>query len=125
MIGNLLVAAACAVFAVAMPGEVWAASLLLVCIGFFGASFSVQLAHGRAFIPAHLIGRGVTLMNFFSIGGVGLMQLASGIVVAGFTDPADPATAYHALFSLYTLALLAALAFYAFSKDARPSQQHV
>jgi MFS family permease len=124
MTGNLIVAAACAVFAFAMPQQVWVAGLLLVCIGFFGASFAVQLAHGRAFIPAHLIGRGVTLMNFFSIGGVGLMQFTSGAVVEHFTDPADPAAAYHALFALYAFTLLAALAFYSFSRDAKPSKTY-
>lgn len=123
MAGNIIVAAACAALAFAMPQNVWAASALLVAIGFFGASFAVQLAHGRAFIPAHLIGRGVTLMNFFSIGGVGLMQFLTGSVVAGFTLPDDPAAAYRALFLLYTLSVCAALGFYSFARDAKPSRQ--
>ena len=41
--------------------------------GFFGVSFPLMMAHGRAFVPAHLAGRGVTLMNLFGIGGVGLV----------------------------------------------------
>ncbi len=123
MTGNLIVAGACAVLAFAMPQQVWAASALLVAIGFFGASFAVQLAHGRAFIPTHLIGRGVTLMNFFSIGGVGLMQLISGGVVASYTVPDDPAAAYRALFLLYTVSLCLALLSYSFARDAKPSHQ--
>jgi hypothetical protein len=120
MTGNLVVAGACAALAFAMPQQVWVASALLVAIGFFGA---VQLAHGRAFIPTHLIGRGVTLMNFFSIGGVGLMQLVSGGVVASYTVAEDPAAAYQALFILYTVSLSLALLSYSFARDAKPSHQ--
>ena len=45
-----------------------------VVIGLAGMSYGMLMAHSRAFLPAHLTGRGVTLMNFFSIGGVGLLQ---------------------------------------------------
>ncbi len=124
MTGNLIVAAACATLAFAMPHQVWAASALLVAIGFFGASFAVQLAHGRAFIPAHLVGRGVTLMNFFSIGGVGLMQFVTGAAVEHFTVADDPAAAYRVLFAIYTGSVCLALLFYSFSRDARPSGRH-
>ncbi len=121
--GNIVVALACAVLAFAMPQQVWVVSALLVTIGFFGASYAVQLAHGRAFIPPHLIGRGVTLMNFFSIGGVGLMQFVSGAVVEHSAVQGDPAAAYRALFLLYTLSVCGALAAYSFSRDVRPSRQ--
>ena len=33
-------------------------------IGFFGTSYAVQMAHVRAFVPAHLTGRGATLDEF-------------------------------------------------------------
>ena len=48
-----------------------ATTLLLIVIGLAGGSYGLLMAHARAFVPAHLTGRGVTLMNFFSIGGVG------------------------------------------------------
>ncbi len=121
--GNIVVALACAVLAFAMPQQVWVVSALLVTIGFFGASYAVQLAHGRAFIPPHLVGRGVTLMNFFSIGGVGLMQFVSGAVVQNSAVQGDPAAAYRALFLLYTLSVCGALVAYSFSRDVRPSRQ--
>ena len=41
------------------------------------------MAHGRAFLPPHLVGRGVTLMNLFSIGGAGLAQVITGPIYAG------------------------------------------
>ena len=47
--------------------------LLLAGVGFFGSSFGMVIAHGRAFFPPHLIGRGVTLLNLFGIAAVGLL----------------------------------------------------
>jgi hypothetical protein len=78
------------------------------------------MAHARAFVPAHLTGRGVTLMNFFSIGGVGVMQFATGGVVTAYSVPDDPVPGYVALFSFYALAVGAAVLIYLFSRDARP-----
>ncbi|MDP3960474.1 MAG: MFS transporter, partial [Pseudorhodobacter sp.] len=39
----------------------WQTVALLAGVGLFGASFPMIMAHGRAFFPPHLIGRGVTL----------------------------------------------------------------
>ena len=49
--------------------------------------YGMLMAHARAFLPPHLLGRGVTLMNFFSIGGVGMMQFATGAVVTANVVP--------------------------------------
>ena len=40
----------------------------------FGMSFPMIVAHGRAFAPPQIAGRGVTLMNLFSISGVGFFS---------------------------------------------------
>ena len=95
-------------------------TLLLVVIGLTGASFGLLMAHGKAFVPAHLTGRGVTLLNFFSIGSVGLMQFATGGVVTASTVPGEPVVAYEALFWFYAAALAFALAVYLFAQDAKP-----
>lgn len=89
---------------------------LLAGLGFAGASFPMVIAHGRAFIPAHLTGRGVTLLNLFGIAPVGLLQLATGRIHA--STPADPASApYAAIFGFIALLLAAGLVIYAFSQD--------
>lgn len=89
---------------------------LLAGVGFAGASFPMVIAHGRAFIPAHLTGRGVTLLNLFGIAPVGLLQLATGRIHA--TTPADPASApTAAIFGFIALFLAAGLVVYAFSRD--------
>ena len=85
---------------------------LLATIGFFGASFPMLIAHGRGLFPQHLVGRGVTLLNLFGIGGAGLMQFASGRVHSSVPDGPYPA-----IFAFFGAALLVGLVIYAFSHD--------
>jgi nitrate/nitrite transporter NarK len=99
-----------------------AATTALVVIGIAGASYGMLMAHARAFFPRHLTGRGVTLMNFFAIGGVGLMQFATGGVVSAAASPQQPAAAYVALFAFYALTLGGAFVIYLFSRDAAPGR---
>lgn len=95
-------------------------TLMLVVIGLAGGAYGLLMAHARAFLPPHLVGRGVTLMNFFTIGGVGVMQFATGAVVSSAADPANPAAPYAALFGFYFVLLGVSLAIYLFSRDAPP-----
>lgn len=102
-----------------MPG-LTETTVLLVAIGLSGGAYGLLMAHARAFFPKHLIGRGVTLMNFFAIGGVGVMQFATGAVVTANVVPDAPASAYQALFLFYAVALGLTFLAYLFSRDARP-----
>ncbi|RRH73827.1 MFS transporter [Falsigemmobacter faecalis] len=86
------------------PGLGMAVALIALS-GFFGTAFALIMAHGRAFFPPHMVGRGVAILNLCSIGSTGLVQLAtrpiyetalaSGGVVAGF----------HAIFGFLALIL--------------------
>ncbi|MFU0506576.1 MFS transporter [Pseudaminobacter sp. NGMCC 1.201702] len=98
------------------------ATIVLVLIGISGGSYGLIMAHARAFLPVHLIGRGVTLMNFFTIGGVGLMQFATGGVVTASHVPGAPEAAYVMLFAFYAAMLASALLIYLFARDARPDK---
>ncbi|WP_075996520.1 MFS transporter [Salaquimonas pukyongi] len=120
LIGNLLVLAAIAYMIAADMPSVWMVTVMFVAIGFFGAGYATQMAHGKAFVPAHLTGRGVTLLNFFSIGGVGVSQAVSGYVVDIATRAGGKAAGYESLFVFYAVMLVVALAIYAFSTDAKP-----
>jgi sugar phosphate permease len=106
---------------VPVPG-IFETAAALVVIGVAGGSYALLMAHARAFVPRHLTGRGVTLMNFFSIGGVGIMQFMTGGVVTASTTPDNPATAYTALFLFYLVTLGFALAIYLAARDAKPEQ---
>ena len=102
-----------------MPG-VAAATLVFVLIGLCGGSYGLLMAHARAFLPAHLTGRGVTLMNFFSIGGVGVMQFATGAIFDASAVPDRPEAAYGVLFAFYAVMLAAAVLVYLLSRDMKP-----
>lgn len=99
-------------------------TMALVVIGLAGGAYGLLMAHARAFFPQHLVGRGVTLMNFFTIGGVGIMQFATGAVVSSAADAHDPAGPYVALFGFYAAMLGLALAIYLLSRDAKPERSH-
>lgn len=93
------------------------ATLLLALLGFFGQSFPALMTHGRGFLPAHLIGRGVTLLNMFAIGGAGILQFLSGRVHAT-AAAGSPANGFSAIFLFFLIPLVAGLALYLFSRDA-------
>jgi MFS family permease len=96
----------------------WLTLALLCGVGFFGSSFPMVVAHGRAFMPPHLVGRGVTLVNLFGIGSAGLLQIVTGRLHVTLADPADPAAAFAGLFVFYAVLVTAGLAVYLFSRDS-------
>jgi predicted MFS family arabinose efflux permease len=102
--------------------SIFAATIVFVLIGVTGGSYGLLMAHGRAFLPARLTGRGVTLLNFYSIGGVGLMQFATGGVVTTAAVPGEPAAAYAALFWFYAVMLAVSIVIYLAARDARPER---
>ena len=100
-----------------LPFKVVAA--LFIGFGLFDTSYAVIMAHCRAFLPPELVGRGMTLLNFCSICGVGIMQFVTGQVVASQSDPTAAFT-YQLLFGSYALVLFIALFIYLFSQDVPP-----
>ncbi|MEP2718803.1 MFS transporter [Pseudophaeobacter sp.] len=96
---------------------VWMPIAVMALVGFLGGSFPVIIAHGRAFVPPHLVGRGVTLLNFFGIGGVGIMQFASGTLHSNLAG-AEPSAPYLAIFGFFAVALAAGCVVYLFSRDS-------
>ena len=115
--GNLICAAATLALVSLVAQGVVLSVALCAAIGFFGASFPVIIAHARSFVPAHLAGRGVTLLNLFGIGGVGIMQFASGSFHARIEAGQGTIAAYEALFGFFGLLLLAGTLIYLFSRD--------
>ena len=119
IIGGNLGVVACLAGLWAMPAVGgWVTLGLLAAIGFLGASFPMVMAHGRAFVPPHLMGRGVTLLNLFGIGAVGLAQVVTGRIHAGLVAGEGGAVvAYQGLFAFFAVMLVAGLAIYAVSQD--------
>ncbi len=101
-----------------LPASSVALSLICLCIiGFAGATYPVIMAHGRSFLPPHLIGRGVTMLNLFSIGGVGIAQFFSGRVYRAALPGDTVASPYVAVFVLFAVILAVGFVIYLFSSD--------
>ncbi|MBN2629170.1 MAG: MFS transporter [Rhodobacteraceae bacterium] len=116
ILGGNLTALGCLVGLWLMPPDPWLIIALLAGLGLTGTSFPMVIAHGRAFIPPHLTGRGVTLLNLFGIAPVGLLQFATGRIHAS-TPATDAAAPYAAIFGFIALFLAAGLCVYAFAQD--------
>ncbi|WP_171097541.1 MFS transporter [Ruegeria sp. HKCCD7255] len=115
--GNALSVLALVLLCLWIQNAVWISIALAAVIGFTGASFPVIMAHGRAFIPPHLVGRGVTLLNLFGIGGVGIAQFATGRIHAATVD-ISPTAPYTAIFGFFAVALAIGCLIYLFSRDS-------
>ncbi|MBY6057460.1 MFS transporter [Leisingera daeponensis] len=115
--GNLLGCVSLGGLILATGAPVWMPVAMMAAVGFFGASFPVIMAHGRAFVPPHLAGRGVTLLNLFGIGGVGIMQFATGRIHSNLAG-ADPSLPYTGIFAFFLALLGLGCAIYLLSRDS-------
>lgn len=99
----------------------------LVCLGIAGAAgltYGILMSHAKLFIPAEVLGRGITWLNFLFIAGAGVIQYGSGQLVQATLDlGTSPAAAFSKLFLLFGLILLASTAIYTRSTERPASAQ--
>lgn len=91
-----------------------------LAFGFGGAYNIVLMAHTRRVFPEELMGRAVSAVNLFGIGGTALLQWSMGMLIGLFGRDAGghyPAEAYVLAFSLTGLGGLLALVWYARLRD--------
>ena len=93
-------------------------TVLLVVLGFFGSAYPLLMAHGRGFLPPHLVGRGMTFLNMMSIGGVGVMQFASRPVYAAAQGAYPPAQAFAMLWLFFLIPLAIGFLLYFLTPEA-------
>lgn len=95
-------------------------TLLFVGIGFFGSTYGQVMNHGRSLTPVHLTGRGVTLINLFSMGGASLAQISTGYIFAASSEHSTTVHGpYAAVFAFLTCGLIVGLIIYAFSREPK------
>ena len=70
------------------------------------------MAHARRFLSPALVGRGMTLLNMASIGGVGMMQFASRPLSAAAEARYAPPEAYAMLFLFFLVPLVIGFAIF-------------
>ena len=99
----------------------WLAVLTLAVIGCAALHLPLLTADARTYFPDHLIGRGITFMNFLTIGGAGLVQWISGLYVSALQSAAGPPAAVYAnLHAAFALTIAAASAVYLLSRRKEP-----
>jgi predicted MFS family arabinose efflux permease len=108
LIGSVVAGAAFVALGVAPALPTADVVVLLSIIGSFGMTYGILMTHARAFFPEHLLGRGITFMNFIFIAGAGLIQAVSGLFVktsaASGTPPVDGFARLHLAFGVLLLA---------------------
>jgi MFS family permease len=112
--GALATAAALGLLAVFGKPEPRTLAIWLTVFGFLPAFLPVLIAHGRSFLPPHLVGRGMTLFNIGTMGGTFVVQLVSGALIDLFTPQggAYPLDAYRLVFAAQAAAIVVASAAY-------------
>jgi MFS family permease len=124
--GTLVIVCLLAILALLSHPPVWLPVAVIIVMGFFSASSTMVMTHGRGIFPDRLIGRGISTMNTAVMLGVACMQTLSGIIIGAFEPLASGARteeAYRALFGTLTLVLIVAVAIYSRSQDVKPSEE--
>jgi predicted MFS family arabinose efflux permease len=111
----------------ALAGPLSRTPLLVWLVGFgaFAGFTPVVIAHGKSLFPRRLVGRGLTLLNMGSMGGVFVTQTVSGLAIDLFA-PANgvyPLDAYRLVFALQAVFLAAATALYLTARDPWRNQR--
>lgn len=119
VVAGVTVTAACFAALGTLSLPLPAAVLVMGLLGGFGMTYGVLMAHGRSFVPDHLLGRGITLLNVLFIGGAGLLQPFSGWLMTRMRE-APPAEAHATLHLVFAGLLMAGLAVYLFARDNPP-----
>jgi MFS family permease len=115
MAGALMTAAVMA--AGALVGVFSGAGLLawFVAIGLTTGYLPVMIAHGKSLFPPDLVGRGITLLNIATMGGVFVSQSVTGFVIDLFPAAGEgyALDAYRSVFALQAaIILLGCLAYF-------------
>lgn len=98
-------------------------AVLLALLGVASAYSPIMVAHGKELFAPHLVGRGITLLNIGTMGGVVVLQMATAFVIGWFDQAQSigphPLSAYRWMFVSLAASLAAALAYYATAPEGR------
>ncbi|MFN3891573.1 MAG: MFS transporter [Beijerinckiaceae bacterium] len=125
----VIIGSVCCITVLALPT---AAPLPRAAVLYWAAAFGfvfgfspLLTAHGKSLFPGRLIGRGLSLMNIASIGGVFVQQILTGALIGlfpyGVVDGARvyPAEAYRLVFAFLAVQLAVVMLVYLRAPDGR------
>ena len=85
----------------------WAVTVLFALLAPLNAYTIIAFAHGRAIFPDHLLGRGIAVLSLTIMGGIAVVQVASGFIVGAFTvDGVVAAAGYRWMFAFLAVLVL-------------------
>jgi len=96
---------------------------LLFTAGLFGMCYGIIMSHARLFFPEHLLGRGVTFVNFLSMAGAGTALSLSGLFVRGAEADGVPAAAIFSQMHLFFARMLAVALMWYLTAPERPERK--
>lgn len=120
-IGSFVVLAATVVLYLTADQSVLWVTAFMCILAFFGSTYPAIMSHGRSFLPPHLVGRGVTMLNLCSIGGVGIAQFITGRIYTVTATDNSPTAPFEMILLFFALILAVGLVIYLFSKDTKPN----
>lgn len=116
--GTVATAVTFALLALVGAASLPLAIALFALIGAVGFTYAILMAHARIFFPAHLLGRGMTAVNFLFIAGAALVQSGSGWFIASQRAAGlDAASTFANLHWVFAGLLLASAVVYAFTPE--------
>jgi predicted MFS family arabinose efflux permease len=119
--GSLLTAGLMALAAIV--GVFSSAGLLawFIALGGLSAYLTVLIAHGKSLFPPNLVGRGLTLFNMATMGGVFLTQAVTGMIIDLFpqVNGGYALYAYRTVFALQAVCILLGCLAYLRARDPR------
>lgn len=119
--GSLLTAGLMALAAIVGVFSPTALLVWFIALGGLTAYLTVLIAHGKSLFPPNLVGRGLTLFNIATMGGVFLTQAASGMIIDLFpqVDGGYSVNAYRTVFAVQAICILLGCLAYLRSRDPR------
>lgn len=93
---------------------------LFAIVGATGFTYAILMAHARVFFPDHLVGRGMTFVNFLFIAGAAMVQFGSGWFIAVQRGAGrDAAMSFANLHWVFAALLLASTAIYLLTPERK------
>lgn len=122
MFGVFLTAAMIGLLGLVGKPPLWLLTLWFPLFGFVSGVSPVLIAHGRSLFSRRFVGRGITMMNVGTMGGVFIMQSATGFIAGRFAPSGGagiglPIEAYQAVFLTIFGMLMIGLMVYGRSRD--------
>ncbi|ARQ03012.1 hypothetical protein CAK95_16480 [Pseudorhodoplanes sinuspersici] len=119
--GSLLTAGLMALAAIVGAFSPTGLLLWFIALGGMTAYLTVLIAHGKSLFPPKLVGRGLTLFNMATMGGVFLTQAATGLIIDLFpqVDGGYSVDAYRTVFAVQAICILLGSLAYLRSRDPR------